>query len=212
MAGDAKPDKPEPITVQLERQQRQAILRKVQRGEKLTQSEMALLRKHEKEQEESRRWEYYESIPQKHWRMMSGRQAKILNEQATRYGIPFSGKTISLPAVVRALHEFLAKHCNHISLEDGAAPNGKSPALERFREKRAEKAEIELRQMERELVPVGQMREALARIAQGLRSATDQIQRQYGNGAAELLRDALEDAERDIEIMFGGDNGNGDSQ
>ncbi len=39
---------------------------------------------------------------------MSGRQAKVLQEQAARYGIPFGGSTIDLPEVVRALHDFLA--------------------------------------------------------------------------------------------------------
>lgn len=51
---------------------------------------------------------------------MSGRQTKVLNEQAERYGIPLGGRTINLPAVVRALHEFLARNARKLS-EDAAA-------------------------------------------------------------------------------------------
>ena len=47
--------------------------RKVMAKEELTRPERQALTRHEKAQEEKRRWQYYRSIPQKHWRAMSGR-------------------------------------------------------------------------------------------------------------------------------------------
>ncbi|WP_146512720.1 hypothetical protein, partial [Thalassoglobus neptunius] len=105
------------LSQQLEREQASRAYRKVMSGETPTAQEQSALKRYEKEQEEQKRWQYYESIPQKHWRQMSGRQTKVINEQAERYGIPFGGRTINLPKVVRALHEFLAANARRL-LED----------------------------------------------------------------------------------------------
>src|SRR5215510_9029642 len=78
--------------------------RKVMDRQELSKQERSALKRHEKEKEERLRWQYYGSIPQKHWRQMSGRQTKVLNEQADRYGLPFGGPTVSLPAFVKAFH------------------------------------------------------------------------------------------------------------
>jgi len=83
--------------------------RKVMDRQELTQAEREVLKRHEKQKEERLRWQYYRSIPQKHWRAMSGRQTKVINEQAARYDIPFGGATIDLPAVVKRFHDFLAE-------------------------------------------------------------------------------------------------------
>ncbi len=69
---------------------------------------------------------------------MSGRQTKVINEQAERYGIPFGGATINLPTVVRALHDFLADNAVKLARDDDPLMQGVgSPALERYREERA---------------------------------------------------------------------------
>src|SRR4026207_434341 len=109
--------------------------RKVMDRQELTQQERDVLKRHEREKEERLRWQFYGSIPQKHWREMSGRQTKVINEQATRYGLPFGGAQISLPAVVRAFHDFLADNSVKLAREDDALMQGNgSPALERYRE------------------------------------------------------------------------------
>src|SRR4051794_39812038 len=82
--------------------------RKIMDKQELTRDERSALRRHEVEKEERQRWQHYGSIPQKHWRAMSGRQAKVINEQADRYGIPFGGAFINLSMVVKALHDFFA--------------------------------------------------------------------------------------------------------
>ncbi len=107
--------------------------RKVMDRQELTKPERAALKRHEREKEERLRWQYYGSIPQKHWRQMSGRQAKVINEQAERYGIPFGGPSINLPAVVRALHDFLADNAHKLAREDdplmqGSGSSGRSLA------------------------------------------------------------------------------------
>jgi hypothetical protein len=166
------------------------------------------LQRFEKQQEEKRRWDYYRSIPQKHWREMSGRQTKVLNEQAERYGIPFGGRTVDLTKVVRALHNFLAVNAQKLASDDEMMQgDSSSPALERYREERALIARLDRLERERVLVPRDKMREGLGRAASMLRAAGDTLQRQFGPAAGEILDEALDDVQREMNRLFG--NGDG---
>lgn len=178
--------------------------RKVMDRQDLTKEERGALKRHEREKEERLRWQYYASIPQKHWRQMSGRQTKVINEQAARYGIPFGGASINLALVVRGLHDFLADNAVKLSREDDPLMQGSgSPALERYREERAALARLDRLEREGNLIPRSETRETLGRIAAILRSAGDALQRQFGPEAAEVLYEALDDCGREVERVFG---------
>jgi hypothetical protein len=179
--------------------------RKVMERKELSHAEAAALKRHEKEKEERLRWQYYKSIPQKHWREMSARQTKVINEQAARYGIPFGGATINLPDVVRALHDFLAANAHRLNNDDLMMTGGGSPALERYREERAKLACLDRRQREGALIPRDEVRTSFGRIASILRGAGDTLQRQFGSGAADVLHEALDDAGKEVERVFGTD-------
>jgi hypothetical protein len=178
--------------------------RKVMDRQELTKDERAALRRHEKQKEEKLRWHYYASIPQKHWRQMSGRQTKVLNEQAERYGIPFGGPAINLPQVVRALHDFLADNAVKLARDEDPLMQGSgSPALERYREERAAIARLDRLEREGKLIPRDAARESLGRIASILRGAGDALQRQFGPSAVEVLYEALDDAVQEVGRTFG---------
>lgn len=173
--------------------------------QELTQAEREVLKRHEKQKEEQLRWKYYRSIPQKHWRQMSGRQTKVINEQATRYGIPFGGAKIDLTAVVKALHDFLAENALKLARDDDILlQGGSSPALERYREERAELARLDRLERQRQLLPRDEVKQSLGRIAAIIRSAGDAIQRQFGASAVDILYEALADAQREMDRTFGG--------
>ena len=171
--------------------------------EELTKEESTALKRHEKEKEERLRWEYYRSIPQRHWREMCGRQTKVLNEQALRHGIPFGGATIDLPAVVRALHDFLADNKHKLARDDDDLMVGPaSPALERYREERAALARLARLEREGELLPRDLVRQSLSKTASIIRTAGEALQKQFGDSAAEMLYEAIGDAEAEIERFF----------
>ncbi|QDT55931.1 hypothetical protein Pan44_39790 [Caulifigura coniformis] len=197
-------DAAQKLSKQLDKELAQKAVRKVMAGERPTAKEASALRRHEAEQEETRRWQYYDSIPQKHWRDMSGRQTKVLNEQAERYGIPFGGRTICLPRVVKAFHDFLAKNARKLADEDDPLLNSDvaSPALERYREERAAMARLDRLEREGQLVARGDVREGLGRVAAILRAAGDGLLQQFGPEAAALLNESIDDAEREIERLF----------
>jgi hypothetical protein len=187
--------------------------RKLTNQQELTRQERAALKRHEKEKDERLRWQHYRAIPQKHWREMSGRQTKVINEQAARYGIPFGGAFIDLPGVVRALHDFLAENALKLAKDDDDpllnAPS--SPALERYREERAALARLDRLEREGQLLPRDQARESLGRVAAILRGAGEVLQRQFGVAAVEILYEAIDDATREVSQSFGGTDAAGDS-
>ena len=169
-------------------------MRKVANRQDLTREERAALKRYEKQKEERLRWEYYGSIPQKHWRQMSGRQTKVINEQADRYGLPFGGPVVNLPKLARALHDFLAENAIKLAKEDDPLLQGgmgSSPALEDYRKERAALARLDRLEREKELLPRDAAREALGRVAGIIRGAGDSLQRQFGVAAVEILYEAL---------------------
>ncbi|MCA9016785.1 MAG: hypothetical protein KDA77_15740 [Planctomycetaceae bacterium] len=202
-----KPLEKSQLSQQLDREMASRAYRKVTNGETPTVQERSALKRYEKEQEEQRRWQYYGSIPQKHWRQMSGRQTKVLHEQAERYGIPFAGRTINLNDVVRALHDFLAANARRLgendSEDDLLYSSSGSPALERYREERAKLAKLDRLERESTLVPRDEIRTGLVQIAGILRTAGEALQQNYGNGASEILNEALDDADAAIAVFCG---------
>jgi hypothetical protein len=175
---------------------------KIKRGVSLTVREQQALKRFEKDREEQLRWKYYAAIPQKHWRTMSGRQTKVLQEQADRYGIPFGGPTIDLARVARALHDFLAANAHKLAVDDPLLQGESSDALEDYRRERALLARLDRLERERELLPRDQVRQSLARIAAILRGAGDTLQRECGNEAHAIFTEALGDAEAEMDASF----------
>lgn len=213
----ANAKKPEFTTVSaaLDRNLAKRAIEKKTAGQTPSAAEVAALKRVEKEQEERRRWRYYGSIPQKHWLQMAGRQAKVVNEQAITYGIPFNGAVVNLPDVVRGLHDFLARNARVLREADDDLMSGdpSSPALERYREERALLARLDRLEREAVLVRKDVVRDGTGRIAARLRLAADTLERQFGPAAADILREALDDAERDIQRSYGHEsNGHADEQ
>ena len=144
---------------------------------------------------------------------MAGRQQKVINEQAERYGFPFVGAVIDLRAVVRYLHDFLAR--NNYKLAAGetgdALLDGASQTLkdEYSRQQIAEKRErvklLRIERLEREGASLSRdvVHEALGKIAGIIRSAGEQLQREYGDDARQILDEAITDADRITQDSFG---------
>ena len=122
------------VSEQIERELVARAMRKRSEGVAPTAKELAAVRRYEKAREEEQRWEHYRTIPKKHWRQMSGRQDRTLNLQAKTYGIPFGGRTIDLPVMVAALHDFLARNARKLAADNVGDPmlqGPSTPAMER---------------------------------------------------------------------------------
>ena len=134
---------------------------------------------------------------------MSGRQPKVLAEQANLYGLPFGGRVIDLPILVGRLHDFLAKLGRHggkwikTLLEgDYDAEGPQTESLDRLRTAKAEKEEFGLQVLKKKYLPVDEIQDLFAVIASGLRQTLDSLQRQFGTEAMNIVREGIEEVER----------------
>lgn len=211
----------ESISEQIDRDLVRSALAKRQTGAVPSKRETEALRRWENDKEERQRWQHYATIPQKHWREMSGRQARTINEQAKTYGIPFDGATIDLPAVVRAMHDLFAKHARKFAAPEGEEDGmfgPSTPWLEKYRKERALLARLERKEREGELLPREKVHEFVTELATILRGASDRLERRFGDEALVIINEALDSydkwAERCLpgvgEIVEDGDGVEGD--
>lgn len=183
---------------------RRAIQKTVAK-EDLTLEEKAALRAHQKIQEEETRWKYYETIPAKHWEAMSGRSTKVRNQQAAHYDLPFGGPVINLRKLARAIHDFIAKNKYKLARETTVTMDGpNSPALERYREERAAMAKLVRLEREGKLVDRDEVRQSMQKAGAVIRQAGDTLRKQFGPLAAQILYEAIDDAESEVERAFAG--------
>ena len=195
------------VSQQVDRELAAEALKRRQAGEKPSRAQLAALRRVEKEREEELRWQHYRTIPQKHWREMSGRPTKVLQEQAQRYGIPFSGRTIDLPAVVLALHDFFAEHKTLFARAargtggENAGDDADTDWLEEHRRERTLIARIERRAAEARYLPRSEVHTTFGLIAAVLRRAGDLLERHAGPEARTILQEALDRADREIDRL-----------
>lgn len=183
----------------IDRQLAVAALKKRAAGEKPTAKELAALARVEKAKEEETRWRFYRTIPQKHWLAMSGRQAKVIYEQAARYGLPIAEKEIDLTRVVRALHDFFAANKYRFVEGDGALEGeDESPGLERYRLAKAEMAELDLASRRRDLVDREALVDMLRRFFDGLRKTSEALRRRFGEEAAGVFERGRREAEAGV--------------
>ncbi len=82
------------------------------------------------------------------------------------------------------------------------AGDGDSPALERYRLAKAKEAELKYSRDLGKWMSLEDIREGCGVIAARIRGACESLQRQFGPGAREIMDEALEDAEREINVRF----------
>ena len=166
-------------------------------------AELAALRRWEKAEDERRRWEVYTTVPKKHFVEMAGRQVKILNEQARRYGLACGGRTVSLPEYVLSVHDWFAANAHRLARDDPTANGRETPDQRRHRAAAADLLELQVAERRGQLLPRDRAHEMLGQIAIILRAAGESLRRQFGREAHAVLTEALDDAEREIERCFG---------
>jgi hypothetical protein len=175
-------------------------LRKKQLRLEPTRDEKQALRRVQKEKEARDRDRHYQTVPKKDYQRLSGRQPKVLNEQAERYSLPLRGDTVNLYAVLKSFHDLLAQYGDRLVSDDAELldPDQVSPALERLREEKWKLARLDRLERESELVAREQVHQLLTRGANLLRAAGELLQRQFGPDALEVLNDALDAFSREI--------------
>ena len=191
-----------------------AALEKQRRGQQPTREEAAALRRYEKELEGQRRQEHYQAVPKKDWRIWSGRQDKVILEQADRYGFPMlRGAAIDLPAFVKRFHDFLAENARKLTGADDDDPSlagVASPALEKKRQLDCQRLELQLQREQGLWIQRRLVHEGHNRLGGILRVAGEALLRQFGPTAQKIINDALNNCERETDRLLATDGDNPD--
>lgn len=69
------------------------------------------------------------SVPKRLYNQWSGRQTKVLHDQARRYGMPLEGATIDLIEVVEWIHDFLAENKRDLAFLGCDDDDNEGPSL-----------------------------------------------------------------------------------
>lgn len=166
------------------------------RGESPNSQQQAALERVLAYAEEQKRWEFLQSTPKRDVARAMQRQHKVLDDWATRHGLPVIGDPVDLVQLLAWLANFLRDNSRRLGAEDetGVA----SPALERQRAESAEIMRLRRLAMAGTLSPRKDIRATLGRVAALLRSAGELLERDFGPDARAILDEALDDAEREI--------------
>src|SRR3989304_5130023 len=180
-------------------------------GKEPTREELKAVKRYEDELEEQQRLKHFSAIRKKEWREWSGRQIKVINEQALRYGLPMGGPIINLLDFFRCFHDFLAKNAPKLAGRDNKDPTlagFTSPAMERKRQLECERLELQLKRERSLCIERKIIHEGHGLIAGILRNAGEALFRQFGPAAQKILNDSLDNCAREIDrlLTIDGDN------
>lgn len=201
-------DAPASTSERIDRDLAKQALEARRAGRDPTRRQLQALKRVEKLEEERTRWRYYRTIPQKHYKQLSGRQLKVLQEQAERYGLPFNKAEVDLEELLPALHNFLADNAHVLLSGDGLFAGPQTESLERLRLAQAERVEMQNEETRGKLRPASDVHRVFAEIAAVLRDATDELVRTYGDGAREILAEAIDRGQQQLEALLSDcDNG-----
>lgn len=182
----------------------QMAMRKQAAKEPLDPKESRALDKWNAEEDERRGRRWLASLPKKKYCELVGRQHKVVNEQATRFGIPLNGPTVNALEVFQWVHDFFAKHKHTLPAIIHGDPEGNTPSdrlkleqIEVYR-RRVKLLENRIRVDDETLLPRVEIHELLAQLAKILRGAGERLHKQFGPQAASILEVALSDYENSI--------------
>ncbi|MBI2424180.1 MAG: hypothetical protein HYV27_15220 [Candidatus Hydrogenedentes bacterium] len=192
-----------------EREAMRSALARRNGGIPLTQEDRRWLRKAEKLHAQALRIQVFKAVPKGEYADISGRQVKVLNEQASRYGLPLAGATVDLTVLIPRFHDFLAENRYKLRApeeEDPLLAGAVSPGLEKYRNHKAAREEIRLREDLAQSIPREDVKAGFGLVAQRLRRLGDKLADLYGEEARGVLEACLEDCAVAVRELLGADD------
>ena len=170
--------------------------RKAKAKEKTTLDEQRALRRVQAFNEQRDRDKYYRTVPKRDYVAMSGRQHKVLDEQAARYDLPLLGESVDLFALLKRFHDLFAEGRFRTD-DDLDDETQQTPNLEKLRGEKYRLAKLDRLERQRQLLPRRLVRELLGFNAAKLRNLGEQLQRRFGPEALDALNDTIDEIARE---------------
>lgn len=153
---------------------------------------------------DAQRWRVLTKLKWAEYEKLSGRKRHDLRPQSTTWNIPFGKSPINLQEVIRGFHDLLSRN-RSLKAKMGPGKGGDEDLTDedrRWRAARAEVWEIRAARDAARVVDREELHKWLAQAGQVLREASETLQRQFGEEAALVLAEAVEEFERELEAFY----------
>ncbi|MGB0714256.1 MAG: hypothetical protein ACPGXK_00145 [Phycisphaerae bacterium] len=174
----------------------ETLLQKHSAGEKLSQAEQRRVAKFRREVMPDLVFEYLKQLPKGDYESVTGRDRRMLDAQAHRWGLPLSGETLDVVAILRAFHDFVGEHAKTIRAAERVKVDTKdvSKAKLRLYLAKAKREELAYERDRAALVPLDMVEEVFIETAGVLRRHGDWLGKRK-------LRDAHREHERTLQSV-----------
>jgi hypothetical protein len=206
-------------------QRLEAALQKRQRGEKLSQRDERLLKKHDAEQAQRHGAALFEACPKGDYLELAGVSNKVILDQSERLGLPWHphARTVDVGAMLRRLHSIITE--NSLALSKAIRSRQSRPAMaeffpdeqggkdwqeECFKERALELADKRLLRRQ-EMLDAQAVAEIHRRMADRDVSFGEIIGKRFGPEAQLLFKKHKEDQEADVMRLIEGPDGDCES-
>lgn len=171
------------------------------KGGDLTKSEISLVKKYDEIVAESNREDALLNLPKGIYCKLSGRQQKVVDEQAVRYGLAIDGSKIDLYQVLKKFHDILAEWGPTINELQGAEGSLRTEKLRReieLLERRSKSIELDIKNKQDEFIDRNTLRIRMEWLANKLRTVSERLGKRFGADAQVLLNHALSQIEEEL--------------
>lgn len=171
------------------------------RGERVTKKDRADLEWYRKQQAAELVEIALAEIPKKLYLKLSGRATRVVNDQASLYGLPMGGPTVDLYSLVSGFHDLLAKHSRTFSDEqdDAGLKKAKLKGEIEVLERRAKILDGEINQQRSRFIDRGELRRRLSWLVGKLGDLGERLGKLGGPDVQRAINEFLEEVATEIE-------------
>jgi ABC-type phosphate transport system auxiliary subunit len=168
------------------------------RGESLSSGQKSDLAWYRKAEAEEIVETVLADLPKKLYCKLSGRQVKVINEQAERYGLPIGDATVDMFAAVAAFHDFLADNARTFG-EDEDLRAEKIRKEIAVLERRAKILDGEIKQQKSLYIEKSDLHRRLTWLASKLQSLGERLGKLGGAECQNTVNEFLEELAEELE-------------
>lgn len=171
------------------------------RGRKLTRQQDADLKWYRRKQREEIIDETLACLPKKTYAALAGRDIKVINDQADRYGLPIGDSKVDLFAAISAFHDFIKKNGRLLS----ADPEKQSLAQQKLQEeievlqRRRKIYDAKIKQAGNKLIEREDVRDRLAWMVGEFTKLSERLGKSFGRDAQIAVNEFLDGLVEEIQ-------------
>jgi hypothetical protein len=167
--------------------------KKSEAGKPLTREQMRAAAAAERQERERITEIVLRELPKGAYCRLAGRQQKVIDEAASRYGLPLLGPTVNLFEAVKTFHDMVARYGQRmLEKRDEDLETEKLRAEIQVLKHRRRLMDAQLREKRNQWIPRRELREMMTWLAAQIHRFGERLKRDHGNGAADALNELLQ--------------------